>query len=109
MPPRTQRVPSEQTIAVKGLNHDEVPKVQDFVAKYTKAVGVALQPDYADKDTRFLLYCNYNTPLEATNAEAGLVQFILQTFPKISEFHQVLSALVSSHMLLGARRGRCAH
>jgi hypothetical protein len=94
MPPHTRYVPPEQTIVVKGLQRHEVLAVKGFVARYTNALGVAVHADCADKETvRSLLYCNFRTPQEAENAMDGVVQFMLQTFPKISEHHQVLAGV----------------
>lgn len=97
MPLRTRYVPPEQTIVVKGLLPHEVLAVKGFVGRYTNALGVAVHADCADKETktgRSLLYCNFRTPVEAGNALDGVVQFVLQTFPKISEHHQVPGAVL---------------
>ena len=95
MPLHTRYVPPEQTIVVKGLQRHEVLAVTEFVQTFTKALGVAVHADRADKETvRTLLYCNFRTPLEARNALDGVVQFMLQTFPKISEHHQVPGAVL---------------
>jgi len=95
MPLHTRYVPPEQTIVVKGLQRHEVLAVKGFVARFTNALGVAVHADCADKETvRSLLYCNFRTPLEAGNALDGVVQFMLQTFPKISEHHQVPGAVL---------------
>ena len=95
MPLRTRYVPPEQTIVVKGLLPHEVLAVEGFVTRHTNALGVAVHADCADKETeRSLLYCNFRTPLEAGNALDGVVQFMLQTFPKISEHHQVPGAVL---------------
>ena len=95
MPLHTRYVPPEQTIVVKGLQRHEVLPVKGFVTRYTNALGVAVHADCADKETvRSLLYCNFRTPREAGNALDGVVQFMLQTFPKISEHHQVPGAVL---------------
>jgi len=108
MPLPTRYVPPEQTIVVKGLDVErhEVLAVQSFVARFTNALCVAVHADCADKETqRSLLYCNFRTPLQAANALDGVVQFMLQTFPKISEFHQVPGGVLFARLALRGLAG----
>jgi len=51
------------------------------------------------------LYCNFRTPLQAANALDGVVQFMLQTFPKISEFHQVPGGVLFARLALRGLAG----
>ena len=111
MPLNTRYVPPEQTIVVKGLQPElEVLAVKGFVARFTNALGVAVHADCADKETktgRLLLYCNFRTPVEAGNALDGVVQFVLQTFPKISEHHQVPGAVLFARVLVRGPAASC--
>jgi hypothetical protein len=104
MPRHVRYVPPEHTVVVKGLLREERSTVEAFVAKFTDPLGVAVHADHMDKKRdRLVLYCNFDSPLKAANALHGLSQFVLQTIPKISEFHQVLAVLWRVLVLEGKR------
>ena len=91
---KTRFVAPENTITVKGLTCDEVLLVKAFAERCTSPLGISVHMDFADKNlVRSMLYCNYASMPSTENARDGLVQFLLQTFTVLSEFHQVVQRL----------------